>query len=111
MNTMYGSKQAKSRPKIASIKPRIAALDTRVGSSPATERIRGREHDRIRERILVRDGVACVKCGKGVGRLEVDHIIPLFKGGPEADSNRQLLCESCHRAKTEQEEKERGYNG
>lgn len=107
MSIGYGSQQPKTRLKIASIKPRIATLDTRVGSSSATERIRGREHDRIRQRILVRDGAACVQCGKGVGRLEVDHVVPLFNGGPEADSNRQLLCESCHRAKTEQEERER----
>ena len=94
------------RKSIASIKPRIATLDTRIGAPAAVERIVGREHGRIRLRILVRDGAACVKCGCGVD-LEIDHVTPLAAGGQESDENRAVLCKSCHRAKTEQEEKER----
>ena len=96
----------KKRQSIASIQPRLSTIDTRIGSSVAVERIRGREHDRIRQRVLVRDGVACVKCGCGLN-LEIDHVVPLSRGGQEADANRQVLCVDCHRAKTEQEEKER----
>ncbi|MGF6957988.1 HNH endonuclease [Paraburkholderia youngii] len=31
---------------------------------------------------------------------EVDHIVPLFKGGTDAPGNLQSLCEPCHAAKT-----------
>jgi len=98
----------KARKPITSIKPRVAIISTKIGSLAGTERIVGREHSRIRLRILVRDGAACVKCGKGVN-LVVDHIVPLFRGGVEGDENRQLLCsDPCHRLKSEQEERERG---
>jgi 5-methylcytosine-specific restriction protein A len=94
------------RQSIATIAPRLSTLDTRVGSPAAVERIRGREHSRIRQRILVRDGAACRKCGCGLN-LEIDHIVPLHLGGAESDENRQVCCKSCHQKKTEQEEKER----
>lgn len=107
MSAGYGSQQPKTRLKIASIKPRIATLDTRVGSSSATERIRGREHDRIRQRILARDGGVCTRCGIGIGKLVVDHIIPIHLGGAESDENRKILCVACHKLKSDAEEKER----
>jgi 5-methylcytosine-specific restriction endonuclease McrA len=94
------------RKSIASLPSRIAQLDTRIGSSPAVDRIRGREHNRIRERIIVRDGGACVRCGCGIN-LEVDHIIPLYAGGAESDANRQTLCKICHAKKSEAEENQR----
>lgn len=87
--------------------PRVTTISTRVGSPAAVERIVGREHGRIRLRILVRDGAACVKCGRGLN-LEVDHIVPLYAGGAESDANRQVLCVDCHKLKSLNEEKERG---
>ena len=51
--------------------------------------------------MLDRDGWRCLKCGKG-GALEVDHIIPLHKGGAMFDpANCQTLCKAHHRAKTQ----------
>lgn len=32
--------------------------------------------------------------------VEIDHIVPLFKGGCDVVSNVQVLCVSCHKAKT-----------
>ena len=73
------------------------------GRGARARRIRGREGARIRQRILNRDGWRCRQCGKR-GRLEVDHITPLWRNGAEADSNRQALCAiPCHRAKTRRE--------
>ena len=34
---------------------------------------------------------------------EVDHIIPLFKGGTDTDDNRQPLCKQCHQKKSIEE--------
>ena len=34
---------------------------------------------------------------------EIDHIIPLFKGGGNKLENLQALCPGCHRNKTENE--------
>jgi len=105
MNAIY-SEQDRPRKKVASLKSNISILDTKVGSPVATKRIRGREHGRIRLRIMVRDGAVCAKCGCGVN-LEVHHKRPLHLGGSESDENRVTLCGACHRALTEQDEKER----
>lgn len=88
--------------RLKSITPHITTLDLRRGG-PVTQRIVGRELTRIRERIILRDGAACVKCGKGVGPLEVDHVVPLHVGGSNDPANLELLCRDCHRVKTELE--------
>ena len=92
--------------KLTSIKQKIVPVDLRRGGA-VTHRIVGRELTRIRERIMLRDGAACRKCGKMVGKLEVDHVTPLSLGGGESDSNRQLLCIDCHKTKSDEEGKQR----
>lgn len=45
----------------------------------------------------------CSKClAGGVVRAadEVDHVVPLFKGGADHESNYDSLCLECHKAKT-----------
>ena len=55
--------------------------------------------------ILNRDGWRCVTCGKP-GRLEVDHVQPIPKGGaPWDQENLQSLCRPHHFAKTAEENK------
>ena len=91
------------------LKPRITAINTRR-TAPAVERLRGRPWERIRQRVLQRDDYLCVECLKA-GRVElareVDHIVPLHKGGIDAESNLQSLCFACHQTKSEREERER----
>ena len=44
------------------------------------------------------------------GKLEaydLDHIIPLWKGGEDTEDNLQALCPACHRRKTDLENLER----
>ncbi|MCF7930479.1 MAG: HNH endonuclease [Acholeplasmataceae bacterium] len=52
--------------------------------------------------IMKRDGFKCCICGAkatdGV-RLEVDHIMPVSKGGKSTDANLQTLCERCNKGK------------
>ena len=56
----------------------------------------------VRKHVLERDDRTCQACGKLLGLAEVDHIIPLHKGGPEwALDNLQTLCRGCHLSKTE----------
>ena len=56
--------------------------------------------------VLERDGYRCqaVGCGKA-GRLEVDHVIPMHRGGDAYDlANLQALCAfPCHAAKSRRE--------
>ncbi|MEU4920280.1 HNH endonuclease [Streptomyces parvus] len=54
---------------------------------------------RIRPRALVLARFACQACGAGE-RLEVDHIVPVSRGGTSTLDNAQVLCQPCHRAKT-----------
>ena len=44
----------------------------------------------------------CQMCEKWVPYKErqVDHIVPVYKGGTNEMSNLWLLCKDCHRAKT-----------
>ncbi|MGD9733107.1 MAG: YozE family protein [Desulfamplus sp.] len=51
--------------------------------------------------VLKRDRFQCVLCGASgnEARLEIDHIIPVSRGGTDAISNLQCLCFKCNRGK------------
>ena len=60
-----------------------------------------RSVSRFRHKVFSRDGYRCVECGasnKDV-RLEVDHIVPVSKGGLDSLDNLQTLCFVCNRGK------------
>lgn len=94
--------------KLGKLKSRINKIDIRSTKCPVNERIRGREHGKIRYRILLRDMFTCQVCKNTYipKFLEIDHITPLHLGGTETDENRQCICIDCHKAKSEREEKE-----
>ena len=54
--------------------------------------------DAIRATVLLRDGARCRRCHTVVN-LEVDHIVPVNKGGRTDESNLQTLCRRCNRRK------------
>lgn len=59
----------------------------------------------LREAIKKRDNYTCCICGNSVYKepnllLEVDHIIPISKGGKTEASNLQTLCWRCNRKKS-----------
>ena len=56
----------------------------------------------VRLQILDSANWRCTDCGRYAN--EVDHIVPLHKGGdPFGADNLQALCRSCHIAKTARE--------
>ena len=60
----------------------------------------------MREAVLARDNFTCCICGNSQYKepnllLEVDHIIPISKGGKTEPNNLQTLCWKCNRAKSD----------
>lgn len=53
----------------------------------------------VKMAVWQRDQGRCAKCGSQA-KLEYDHIIPVSKGGSNAERNIQLLCEHCNRIKS-----------
>lgn len=91
--------------RLSLLKPRIAVEPTRVQVAPTMaqeRRITGRRLQRIRILHLARFPLCanCLKTGRVSPAEEIDHIVPLHKGGQETPENRQSLCIPCHRAKT-----------
>lgn len=59
---------------------------------------------RLRQQIKERDKYTCKSCGISIEQephllLEIDHIIPVSKGGSTTESNLQTLCWRCNRSK------------
>ena len=55
--------------------------------------------ERVAEQIMIRDDYTCQICGKYMPdevRLQIDHIIPVSKGGKTIPSNLQTLCSKCN---------------
>lgn len=59
---------------------------------------RGKVSNKLRFYIYKRDGYRCKKCGvhDRYAVLEVDHIIPIAKGGKSTVDNLQTLCHKCN---------------
>ncbi len=57
---------------------------------------RGKVTNKMRFSIYNRDNYRCRICGKKAKNLEVDHIIPIAKGGKSTYENLQTLCHRCN---------------
>lgn len=59
---------------------------------------------KLREKIMQRDHYTCQMCGKympdEVG-LQIDHIVPVSKGGKTVASNLRVLCSRCNSSKSD----------
>lgn len=81
---------------------RFALLETKAGT---TERIHGRAWMTTRQRIAQAYNYTCARC-KLLWRAhldQIDHIVPLYKGGGNNDANLQPLCNECHSIKTNED--------
>lgn len=59
---------------------------------------------KLRQKIKERDEFTCKNCGASVEKepnllLEIDHIVPISKGGLTTEDNLQTLCWRCNRKK------------
>lgn len=52
-----------------------------------------------RRRIMLRDGYVCQVCLAARGPWEIDHKVPVCRGGTHADENLWLLCRGCNQVK------------
>lgn len=59
---------------------------------------RGKVSNKLRFAVYARDGERCAKCGSR-RNLEIDHIIPISKGGKTTLNNLQTLCHNCNMKK------------
>jgi 5-methylcytosine-specific restriction enzyme A len=107
-------------PRLTTLKPRIATLDTNRGLRTIShvarlQRQTGRRGVERRARWL-RENPLCVMClaetpPRTTAATEVDHIVPLSQGGADHVSNFQSLCAEHHREKTNREIKSLGEGG
>lgn len=70
-----------------------------------TKRLRGYAGQKRRAKWLAYHPlcVACERMGFVTQAAEVDHIVPLFKGGKDDSTNLQSLCKPCHDRKTRED--------
>lgn len=82
----------------------IVYLDSLIKFKKSVEWQRALMTSKLREQIKIRDNYICQKCGLSAKKennllLEIDHIIPLSKGGITSEDNLQTLCRKCNRSK------------
>ena len=83
----------------------IEALEGKLTISAFTKEQRALMTNKLREHIKERDHFTCCSCGNSIYAepnllLEIDHIIPVSKGGHTTEENLQTLCWKCNRAKS-----------
>jgi len=88
---------------LKNVRSEIYAKRTRAGHSRTQ---RSAMTNDLREAIKKRDNYTCCICGNSVFKepnllLEVDHIVPVSKGGKTEASNLQTLCWRCNRRKSD----------
>lgn len=82
----------------------IRTLESKLTASAFAKEQRILMTKKLREFIKRRDNFTCCNCGNSTHieqnlLLEIDHIIPVAKGGRTVEDNLQTLCWKCNRAK------------
>lgn len=83
----------------------IKTLESKLTASTFAKEQRALMTKKLREFIKTRDNYTCCTCGNSTHvepnlLLEIDHIIPVSKGGQTEEANLQTLCWKCNRAKS-----------
>lgn len=89
---------------IENLNQMVEYLNSRIKWKKSVQGQRALMTSALRRKILSRDGYTCCRCGANVAEepnllLEVDHIVPLSKGGMTQEDNLQTLCWRCNRSK------------
>ena len=84
----------------------IKVLESKLTASAFAKEQRTLMTKKLREFIKTRDNFTCCNCGNSTHvepnlLLEIDHIIPVAKGGRTVEDNLQTLCWKCNRAKSD----------
>lgn len=84
----------------------IKVLESKLTASAFAKEQRTLMTKKLREFIKNRDNYTCCTCGNSTYiepnlLLEIDHIIPVAKGGRTVEENLQTLCWKCNRAKSD----------
>lgn len=82
----------------------IKVLESKLTASAFAKEQRILMTKKLRDLIKRRDNFTCCNCGNSTYvepnlLLEIDHIIPVAKGGRTVEENLQTLCWKCNRAK------------
>lgn len=82
----------------------IKVLESKLTAHAFAKEQRTLMTKKLREFIKNRDNFTCCNCGNSTYiepnlLLEIDHIIPVAKGGETVENNLQTLCWKCNRAK------------
>lgn len=83
----------------------INLLESKLTANTFTKEQRNLLTRKLREFIKTRDNFTCCMCGNSTHTepnllLEIDHIIPVSKGGYTTEENLQTLCWKCNRSKS-----------
>ena len=84
----------------------IKVLENKLTASAFAQEQRTLMTKKLREFIKNRDNFTCCLCGNSTHvepnlLLEIDHIIPVARGGETVEDNLQTLCWKCNRAKSD----------
>ncbi|MBE5910965.1 HNH endonuclease [Pseudobutyrivibrio sp.] len=82
----------------------VNALESKLSIEALAKEQRAMMTSKLRMFIKERDKFTCCQCGNSTSAepnllLEVDHIIPIAKGGLTQEDNLQTLCWKCNRSK------------
>ena len=83
----------------------IKLLEAKLTVSAFTKEQRALMTNKLRNYIKNRDNFTCCNCANSIHiepnlLLEIDHIIPVSRGGYTVEENLQTLCWKCNRAKS-----------
>lgn len=84
----------------------VRILESKLTASAFAKEQRALMTKKLRTFIKTRDNFTCCTCGNSTHTepnllLEIDHIIPVAKGGCTVEDNLQTLCWKCNRAKSD----------
>lgn len=84
----------------------IRTLESKLTASAFAKEQRNMMTQKLREKIKKRDDYTCCHCGNSTYKepnllLEIDHIVPIAKGGRTVEDNLQTLCWKCNRDKSD----------